>query len=34
MLHDSSFEDRPLVQETLAQVNQAQSEAMMHVFNK
>ena len=34
MLHNSSFEDRPLVQETLAQVNQAQSEAMMHVFNK
>jgi hypothetical protein len=34
MLHSSSFEDRPLVQETLAQVNQAQSEAMMHVFSK
>jgi hypothetical protein len=34
MLHNSSFEDRPLVQETLVQVNKAQSEAMMHVFNK
>jgi hypothetical protein len=34
MLHASSFEDRPLVQETLAQVNQAQNEAMMQVFKK
>lgn len=34
MLHASSFEDRPLVQQTLAQVNQAQSEAMMEVFHK
>jgi hypothetical protein len=34
MLHSSSSEDRPLVQETLAQVNQAQSEAMMQVFKK
>jgi hypothetical protein len=34
MLHNSSFEDRPLVQETLAQVNQAQSEALMQVFRK
>ncbi len=34
MLHASSFEDRPLVQETLAQVNQAQSEAMLQVFRK
>jgi hypothetical protein len=34
MLHDSSFEDRPLVQQTLAQVNQAQSEAMMQVFRR
>jgi hypothetical protein len=32
MLHGSSFEDRPLVEETLAQVNHAQSEAMMQVF--
>jgi hypothetical protein len=34
MLRNSSFEDRPLVQNTLAQVNQAQSEAMMQVFRK
>jgi len=34
MLHNSSYEDRPLVQQTLAQVNQAQSEAMMQVFRR
>ena len=34
MLHNSSFEDRPLVQETLAQVSTAQTEAMMKVFKK
>jgi len=34
MLHTSSFEDRPLVQETLSQVSQAQSEAMLQVFRK
>jgi len=34
MLRNSSFEDRPLVQNTLAQVNQAQNEAMMQVFRK
>jgi hypothetical protein len=34
MLHNSNFEDRPLVQETLAQVNQAQNEAMLQVFRK
>jgi hypothetical protein len=34
MLHNSNEEDRPLVAETLAQVNQAQSEAMMQVFRK
>jgi hypothetical protein len=34
MLHNSSFEDRELVQETLAQVNQAQSETMLQVFRK
>ena len=34
MLHSSSFEDRDLVQDTLAQVNQAQNEAMMGVFRK
>jgi hypothetical protein len=34
MLHATDFQDRPLVQQTLAQVNQAQSEAMMDVFKK
>jgi hypothetical protein len=34
MLHSSSLEDRPLVEQTLAQVNQAQTEAMMQVFRK
>jgi hypothetical protein len=34
MLHSSSFEDRPLVEETLAQVNKAENEAMMQVFKK
>lgn len=34
MLHASSYEDRPLVQATLAQVNHAQDEAMMAVFQK
>jgi hypothetical protein len=34
MLHTSSLEDQPLVAETLAQVNQAQTEAMMQVFRK
>jgi hypothetical protein len=34
MLHSSAFEDRPLVQQTLAQVSQAQTEAMMQVFRK
>jgi hypothetical protein len=34
MLHSSSFEDRPLVEKTLAEVNQAQTEAMMQVFRK
>jgi len=34
MLHNSSSEDRPLVQETLAQVNEAQTNAMMQVFRK
>jgi len=34
MLHSSRFEDRPLVEQTLAQVNQAESEAMMQVFRK
>jgi hypothetical protein len=34
MLHVSSFEDRPLVEQTLAQVNKAENEAMMQVFKK
>jgi hypothetical protein len=34
MLHNSSYEDRPLVEETLAQVNRAQSETMLQVFRK
>jgi hypothetical protein len=34
MLHASNFEDRPLVAQTLAQVNQAESETMMQVFRK
>jgi hypothetical protein len=34
MLHNSSYEDRPLVEQTLAQVNQADNEAMMQVFKK
>jgi cell division septum initiation protein DivIVA len=34
MLHESSLEDRPLVEQTLAQVNQAQSDAMLQVFRK
>jgi hypothetical protein len=34
MLHSSSLEDRPLLEQTLAQVNKADSEAMMQVFKK
>ena len=34
MLHNSSLEDQPLVAQTLAQVNQAQDEAMLQVFRK
>jgi hypothetical protein len=34
MLHNSSEEDQPLVAATLAQVNQAQTEAMLQVFRK
>jgi hypothetical protein len=32
MLHNSNYEDRPLVDQTLAQVNEAQNEALMQVF--
>jgi len=34
MLHSSSFEDQTLVAQTLAQVSQAQNEAMLQVFKK
>jgi hypothetical protein len=34
MLHNSSYEDRPLVEETMAQVNRAENEAMLQVFSK
>jgi hypothetical protein len=34
MLHASSFEDRPVVEQTLTQVSQAQNETMMQVFRK
>lgn len=34
MLHASSFEDRSLVQDTLADVTQAQKETMFQVFKK
>lgn len=34
MLHNSSSEDRPLLEQTLAQVNAAQSETMLEVFRK
>lgn len=34
LLHASSLEDRPLVQDTLAQLNSIQTETMMQVFRK
>jgi len=34
LLHSTSFEDQSLVAETLADVNQVQSETMMQVFRK
>ena len=34
MVHASSFEDRPLVEQTLAQVSEAQNQAMLQVFRK
>ena len=34
LLHSSSFEDRPVLQETLAQLNQAENDAMLQVFKK
>lgn len=34
LLHANSFDDRPLVEQTLAQLNRAQDEAMLQVFRK
>jgi hypothetical protein len=34
MLHSSSYQDRPVVEQTLAQLNEAQNEAMLAVFKK
>ncbi len=34
MLHASSYEDRPLVEQTLTQVTQADNDAMMQLFKK
>ncbi|HEV2471154.1 MAG TPA: hypothetical protein VGS41_00705 [Chthonomonadales bacterium] len=34
MLHSSDYDTRPLVAQTLAQVNEADNEAMMQVFKK
>jgi hypothetical protein len=34
LLHSSALEDRPLMEQTLAQVNQVQTETMMQVFRK
>jgi hypothetical protein len=34
LLHSSDYEDRPLIKQTIADVNQAQDAAMMQVFNQ
>jgi hypothetical protein len=34
LLHSCSLEDRPLIEQALAQVNQVQTETMMQVFRK
>lgn len=34
MLHSSNYEDRPIVQQTLAQVTQVQNATMMELFQK
>lgn len=34
MLHSSDYQDRPLVEQTLAQLNEAQNDAMLAVFKK
>jgi hypothetical protein len=33
-LHNSNYDDRPVVEATLAQVNRAENETMLSVFNK
>ena len=34
MLHSSDYQDRPLIRQTIADVNQAQNAALMQVFNQ
>ena len=34
MLHASSFEDRPVVEQTLAQISKVENDTMMQVFQK
>jgi len=34
LLHSSDYDDRPLMQQTLAEVNQVQTDAMLQVFKK
>ncbi|MGH9589444.1 MAG: hypothetical protein ACRD25_03575, partial [Terracidiphilus sp.] len=34
LLRSSDYQDRPLIKETIADVNQAQDAAMMQVFNQ
>lgn len=34
LLHSSDYQDRPLIRQTIADVNQAQDDAMMQVFNQ
>lgn len=34
LLHSSSYEDRPVMEQTLAGLNQAQTETMLQVFRK
>jgi hypothetical protein len=34
LLHASDFDDRPIIKQTLSQLDQAQTEAMLQVFSK
>jgi len=34
LLHSSDYRDRPLIKQTIADVNQAQNAALMEVFSK